>query len=819
MASLWSIIVPEAGTNDIPNPSAETTGNFAAHNSATVTRDTTYARFGDYSYKIVPGGTNRGVSLTTTALSNEAGYVSFYVFGTITGNLQVSQDAGGNYNTAAIIGGATGSWVRYGVAIAQAQRNGSTATIIRNSANETFYVDGVLSQNVGYATTYIDGDQGPLYRWTGLRHGSTSTRDAQDRLGGRERDLADYGAYVTGYAGLGQAPVVNNLVGQALQPGAAFQSTKIMPRVVTLNLNLSGTSLENLHSLRQDLIDLVKPSRVRGNQPFVLGYSGAKSTTKVYAAFRYDGGLELTAPTPSGFVDRPPLRLVAVDPYWYEDNRETASLTLYSSVTGTRANRRVSGQWAVLGTGFNGTVRCMAYDKQRNRVYFGGAFTTANGVTVNGVCYWNGTTFVAMDSGVGAGAGTLDVYALAIAANGDVWVGGKFRTVGSGAAATKGLARWSVSGSSWTAFNESTGGTFGGVYSVVIKSTGQVVIAGDFVDWEGDSGSDYICKTDDNGVNWDTMGTTPFAAALYPATAQSLAFDASGNLWAGSYRNTGTSTASVFKWDGSTWTTVLTTDSRTNAAIRALYFTPDGLLYLGGLFSTLGGISAANIAVYNNTSVSALGSGITIGGAVATSAVYTIAADSAGIIYAGGNIAVSGTVTGLVGLASWNGSVWIFPDISLTSLAVVYAIQAVSSDVYLGHDSAGGSTTSSAITTISPTATASVYPTFTAIGPTSDYAVLQSIENVSTGHRLYFNVQVFAGETLTITLMPGQRQVVSDWRGVIANLPLSNSDWAAWHLLGSPAANTIAAFMGFTTTGAALLAHWQPRHLSVDGPA
>ena len=61
--------------------------------------------------------------------------------------------------------------------------------------------------------------------------------------------------------------------------------------------------------------------------------------------------------------------------------------------------------------------------------------------------------------------------------------------------------------------------------------------------------------------------------------------------------------------------------------------------------------------------------------------------------------------------------------------------------------------------------------------------------------------------------------MVSDWRGVIANLPLSNSDWAAWHLLGEPATNSIAAFMGFTTTGAALLAHWQPRHLSADGPA
>lgn len=799
MASLWSIIVPEAGTNYCLNPSAETTGNYSAHNSATVTLDTTYARFGNYAYKIVPGGTSRGLNATLSSLPNAAAYVTFYAVGAslaaLAGTITVSLDSGSNYNTASVIGGATGGWVRYGVSIAQAQANASTSCIIRNSANETFYLDGIQVESASYYTTYIDGDQGTLYRWSGLRHGSTSTRDAQDRLGGRERDLSDYGVYIEGHPGLGAPPVVNNLVGQSLQPGAAFQSTKILPRTVTLKTSLPGTSLANLHSVRKSLIDLVKSSRVRGNQPFVLGYSGALSTKKVYAAFRYDGGLEFGERR--GFLEEPPLRCVAVDPFWYEDNRETQSLTLQASVSSSAyANRRTNGQWLALGSGMGAAVYRIAVDKQRGRVYFGGGFTTGNGVTLNRIGYWSGTTFVAMDSGVNG-----NVYAIAIAANGDVWIGGAFTTVGSGAATCKGLARWNVSSGTWTAFNPSA--TFTQINTIAIDSTGLVYIGGNFTNWDGIGNADYIAKYD--GSAWSALGT-----GMDSNGVSVIAVEKDSAVWVGGTFTAGNGVTlnGVGYWNGTTFVSV---GGLTGTAVAyAFVFAPGGVYVLGN-FASAGGITAASAAFWNGTSFAPLGTG-------ANSAVTSGVLSPEGLLYIGGTFTSAGGLALADRLAVWNGSTWFQADIDLPGTPQPYSIVFSGSDLFIGYDTTG-TATAAGLTTITPTATAPVFPTFTLIGPSSASAVLQWLENQSTGHRLYFNLTVYSGETITINLTPGSRSVVSDWRGVISSQPLSNSDWSSWHLLGSPATNTVAAFVTGTTTGAALVAHWTPRHLGSDGAA
>ena len=95
--------------------------------------------------------------------------------------------------------------------------------------------------------------------------------------------------------------------------------------------------------------------------------------------------------------------------------------------------------------------------------------------------------------------------------------------------------------------------------------------------------------------------------------------------------------------------------------------------------------------------------------------------------------------------------------------------------------------------------------------------MLQALENHSSNQRRYYNLAIQAGETVTISLLPGAKQITSDWRGVIYQQPLSNSDFANWQLL--PGANNIAAFITGTTTGVAMLCHWVPVHHSVDGVA
>ncbi len=91
----------------------------------------------------------------------------------------------------------------------------------------------------------------------------------------------------------------------------------------------------------------------------------------------------------------------------------------------TRVARWNGSAWSALGTGFNNVCFALALGPDGN-MYFGGGFSTANSVTVNGTCYWNGTTFVALSSG-----STNDsIYGMTFAPDGSLYVVGSFTTIG-----------------------------------------------------------------------------------------------------------------------------------------------------------------------------------------------------------------------------------------------------------------------------------------------------------------------------------------------------------------------------------------------------
>lgn len=805
--SFWAAIQGEQGVNQVLNPSGELPGNFANHNGATVTQVTTHARFGKQSYLVTTGAVNRGINLTLQALANAIHWVTFYArkdSTALTGALEVSLNGGTNYNVSNIISGiladSNSRWIRYGIQISAAQANGSVALIIRNTVNENFYLDALQVEANSYYTTYIDGDRGPLYRWNGLRSGSTSTRDAQERWGGRERDLADdYGIFVSPDSdGMGMPDVALNFFEQALQPGAVFQSEKIGLRLLNLKTTISGTTFQNLQQKRQDLIDIVKGNAKRGRQPVILRYTGANTGKPVYAPFRYADGLKFGPP--KGFMEEPTVRLVAESPMWWEDANEVSSLTLQQSLSSAAYGlRRTNGLWAALGTGFNGAVLCILPDPVRGRVYFCGAFTTANGVTVNQICYWNGTTFVAMGNGVAVGSAVC----MALAPNGDVWVGGTFTTV-DGTASRNNIARWNVATNTWTNFG--TTGT-GKVSAIAIDKNGLVYAAGNFVNWNGDANQDYI--TSYNGSTWAAVGTSPFSATNQVNNAQGMLIDANNYLWTGELNSAGAA-ASVRRWNGSAWATIVSTQASGTPSTSALCLSPDGRLYIGGVFSTLGGVTASNIALYNGASVEPLGSGV-------NADVWCISINDAGLVMVSGLFTSAGGLTLASRIALWNRSSWAHVDVSLPGSPNVYQVKYLYDNLYVGFDTTG-TALASAQTTVTPVATTESYPVLYFTGPTSGSATLQWLENQSTGDRLYFNLTCQAGETVMIDLRPGRRQVVSDWRGFISDQPLAGSDFANFELLPDQG-NIIAAFVTGTITGVALLLHRQPVHLSVDGVA
>jgi hypothetical protein len=108
----------------------------------------------------------------------------------------------------------------------------------------------------------------------------------------------------------------------------------------------------------------------------------------------------------------------------------------------------------------------------------GGEFTTAGSVQANNIARWDGTSWSALGAGLTNASGAASIYALALMPNGDLIAGGTFTSAGGVSA--NGIARWD--GSSWSALG--TGMTGGVVYTMVkalaVLPNGDLVAGGSF---------------------------------------------------------------------------------------------------------------------------------------------------------------------------------------------------------------------------------------------------------------------------------------------------------------------------------------------------
>lgn len=799
----YGLIVPQSCVNLVTNPSAETatTGWGAAVAGGTVTQDDAHARFGVQSIKIVTGGTQyAGGRYTQTVASTNPGSVSLYVWSAAASiYLQVVDNTSARFQGALTI--PTSRWVRI-----RAQNLVVTSgtlhvdVVAPTTTDITIWVDGLQFEAGATCTTYADGDQ-PGCTWAGTAHASTTTRPATARGGGALVDFNTYNCYVTSAQGLGMPPIAHNTQTQAFQPGALYQSSKVGTRTITLTIAGKGTSRSNLHDLRQDLINALKPDETPGDQPLLLRYNTGTDGTNVYSdeamtiGCYYAGGLEMSVSGGGGYTETIPLRLLAVDPYWSEDDQDTADCTMSQNVANANAIiGRVAGQWQALGAGLAvgagsiyGRAMATAYD---GTLYVGGLFTTAGAVAAASIAKWNGAAWAAL--GTGLAGGTLQCRALLIAPDGTLYAGGGFTTAGGNAAAY--IAKWD--GSSWAALGT---GLTGGVAcdALAMASDGTLYAGGSFTT----AGGSAIAKIASwNGSTWSAVGT-----GLSGGTGcWTLAFDAAGNLYAGGDFTTAgaVAAAGIAKWDGSAWVAASTGVSGGTSTVWCIEPTPDGGLFVGGNFTTAGGVAASNIAQYNGTSFAALGSG-------ANNVVYFLHYAADGTLYAAGGFTAAGGITLADRLATWTGSTWRAVDADLPGSAIGYAFGEVRGNIYLGYDTTGTGT-AAGVTTATNNGTATAYPVIKVTGP----GTLQRIENYTAGAVLYFNLAINTGETVTIDCRPGQRSITSDWRGNLYPQLQAGSDFALFRLL--PGANTIIAYMSGTSGAAAIRMYWQRRDWSVD---
>jgi hypothetical protein len=188
---------------------------------------------------------------------------------------------------------------------------------------------------------------------------------------------------------------------------------------------------------------------------------------------------------------------------------------------------------------------------------------------------------------------------LAVASNGDVYVGGNFSQAGGVVA--HGVARWN--GTAWNSVEAGTGNLNPlNISEIVIGSNGDVYAGGSFTRTGGTTQS--VARW--NGTAWSILGAGPAVANSY---VYQLAMASNGDIYVGLgissafSPTTGIITASaVSKWDGMSWRII---GSGLDYYTSSLAFGPNGKLYVGGMFSGTGDGSKAMVrfGIYDPSAV------------------------------------------------------------------------------------------------------------------------------------------------------------------------------------------------------------------------
>jgi hypothetical protein len=214
----------------------------------------------------------------------------------------------------------------------------------------------------------------------------------------------------------------------------------------------------------------------------------------------------------------------------------------------------------------------------------------------------------------------------------DLYVGGVFTNVAVGAT---NVARWD--GTNWYALGAGIGHS-GDVVRSLLRTNGLLYASGNFTN----SGPTPLLNVAVwNGTTWSSVGTGlgPAGGAYVYALAQR-----GTELYAcGLFSSAG----GIYRWDGATWTSLGSTLLSGGYPISLSVL--NDVLCVAGSFTNISGLAAARFALWNGTSWSAAGSGLS-----ATTGRVTADGSKA---YVGGNFLLAGGMLA-PGFAAWDGTNW-----------------------------------------------------------------------------------------------------------------------------------------------------------------
>lgn len=827
------VLVPEETTNYVKNPSPryDTTGYTSV--GSTMTRTLERSRFSIASIKAVTNGLvlNEGVLYRVFGLAGVQDFItaSVYVRGAGKVRLRLLDNFRGSEAYTAPFTLNDDRWTR--LEISSRCAGGDDIRLYVETADTaakaiTFYADGFQLERKPYATSYCDGSQDGC-RWDTTAYSTTSSRDATSRAGGRWVALAgpcrpNNDIYVTLLGGFGMARVNNQTQPWSNASGSFFQNYKVDDRVLTLSFTVKKKQMISvgppdpivLHELRQQLIDIIKPDKTVGGEAFLFEYSSTESDRPLYIRARYDAGLEGSWDVRNPWVNSFPLRLLCVDPIWFEDDQEVVNMGISSNLPPSVSNvfGKINNIWTeikdpVLG-GIPLSPSCFE-NGPNNILYIGGSFghPVSSPFAFQGICKWDGVNITGLGDGTMTGLGSFGVNSMAMGSDGFLYVTGNFSTIG-GVSANR-VARYDPATNTFSAMGTGLDGTG---LAICVAPNGQVYVGGVF-QTAGGVTCIHIARWD--GLQWRTVGATSGFAVSAEGVRSIVNAGDGQNLYVGGgflTSNGGSVTYNrVARVDISTNLIFPLGYGLSGGVVRALAVGIDGTLYAGGEFLASAAPSAApllRVAKYSGGQLwFPLGDGL--GPATGSTSVARLAVDSDGGLYASGTFVVSGSRE-MPRLARWYGETWnpqqFYADPAVTQSNVNGIIFSKQGDLYI--------TANFTVSFVVPANTnapnlgsAAVYPILRYRGS----GRLRYMENIKTGQAIFLDLVAFANEEITIDFAKGK--ITSDVRGDLSYAILPGSEIRSVYLL--PGNNLFAALVtGDVNASMQLL--YTPQHWSAD---
>ncbi|HEX6886163.1 MAG TPA: HYR domain-containing protein [Planctomycetota bacterium] len=317
----------------------------------------------------------------------------------------------------------------------------------------------------------------------------------------------------------------------------------------------------------------------------------------------------------------------------------------------TSSIARWNGAWSSLGSGLAAPPSALAShdDGSGAALYAGGAFVVP-GLGPTSIARWDGATWSAVGNDDSAG----EVLALCTFDDGGgpaLYAGGDLTKLGG--VPVSSIGRWD--GASWAPLGL---GTNDEVHALCVydDGSGPVLVAGGRFTSAGGGPANRIARW--NGGAWSGFG----AGANLDVRALVAFDDGQGDgtvLYAGGRFSTmgGVSVNRIARWDGAAWSSLA---GGANHWVHALAVFDDGLgdgpvLYAAGPFTAIGGVPASHVARWDGSSWSAVGGGVSH--LVNALAVFDDSSGSGPALYAGGVFTAAGG-NPAARIARWDGTAW-----------------------------------------------------------------------------------------------------------------------------------------------------------------